>query len=207
MTTPRKAKTPDQDRGHRRVQLLLDTAADLVLIHGPEGLRMDMVAKQAATSPGSLYQFFPNRTALLTALIERYGKAISALAEDIVRQQTERPPASIAKAARDFLAPFLEFYAHNRAYVILAEASDRIFSGLDYAFSEDDDVALAMRQVLQPFVSVAQQDRLDLVCDMIIVTAHAAIAKSFALPEAGRAAWLAELDRWIQSYIHTLQEG
>ncbi len=207
MATPRKAKTPDQDRGHRRVQLLLDTAADLVLIHGPEGLRMDMVAKKAATSPGSLYQFFPNRTALLTALIERYGKAISALAKDIVREQTEQPPATMAQAARDFLAPFLDFYTRNRAYVILTEAADRVFSGLDYGFGEDDDVALAMRQVLQPFVSAAQQDRLDLVCQMTIVTAHAAMAKSFDLTEASRAAWLAELDRWIQSYVQTLQEG
>ena len=207
MPTKPKAKPPEQDRGHRRVQLLLDTAAELVLIHGPEGLRMDMVAKQAATSPGSLYQFFPNRTALLTALIERYGKAISSLAEHLVRKHTEQPPATMAQAARDFLAPFLEFYAHNRAYVILSEASDRVFASSGYAFSEDDDVALAMRQVLQPFVSAAQQDRLDLVCNMIIVTAHAAIAKSFALPEASRAAWLAELDRWIQSYIHTRQAG
>ena len=198
-----KAKPPGQTRGHRRVQLLLDTAADLILIHGPEGLRMDMVAKQAATSPGSLYQFFPNRSALLTALTERYGKAISSLAKDLVRKQTERPPASMAQAAQDFLAPFLDFYAHNRAYLILAEASDRVFSRLDHAFSEDDDVAQAMRRVLQPYVAAAQQDRLDLVCQMIVVTAHAAIAKSFDLTEASRAAWLAELDRWIQSYIHT----
>lgn len=207
MKTPRKAKTPDQDRGHRRVQLLLDTAADLVLIHGPEGLRMDMVAKLAATSPGSLYQFFPNRTALLTALIERYGKAISVLAEDIVRQEAARPSTTMAEAARRFLAPFLEFYAHNRAYVILTEASDRLFSGSDYAFGEDEDVAQAMRRVLQPYVAASQHNRLDLVCHMIVALAHAAIAKSFDLSKAARSAWLIELDRWIQSYIQTLHEG
>ncbi len=205
MTMP-KAKPPGQDRGHRRVQLLLDTAADLILIHGPEGLRMDMVAKQAATSPGSLYQFFPNRTALLTALVERYSMAISTLAGEIVSEQIAQPPGSIAEAVRRFLAPFLDFYAHNRAYVILAEASDRMFSSSNYAFSEDDDVAQALQRVLEPFVSAAQQDRLDLVCRMITVIAHSAIAKSFDMSEAGRAAWLAELDRWIQSYIHTLQD-
>ena len=207
MANPRTAKTPNQDRGHRRVQLLLDTAADLVLIHGPEGLRMDMVAKQAATSPGSLYQFFPNRAALLTALMERYGKAISALAQDIVHEQTARPSNSTAEAASRFLAPFLDFYTLNRAYVILSEASDRVFSGSGYAFSEDEAVAQAMRGVLQPFVATAQQDRLDVVCQMIVVTAHAAIAKSFDLSKASRAAWMSELDRWIQSYLHTLQDA
>jgi hypothetical protein len=81
-----------------------------------------------------------------------------------------------------------------------------MFSSSNYAFSEDDDVAQALQRVLEPFVSAAQQDRLDLVCRMITVIAHSAIAKSFDMFEAGRAAWLAELDRWIQSYIHTLQD-
>lgn len=205
MTMP-KAKPPGQDRGHRRVQLLLDTAADLILIHGPEGLRMDMVAKQAATSPGSLYQFFPNRTALLMALVERYSMAISTLAEEIVSEQIEQPPGSMAEAVRSFLAPFLDFYARNRAYVILAEASDRMFSGSGYAFSEDDDVTQALQRVLQPFVSVDQQHRLELVCRMTTVIAHSAIAKSFNISEAAKVAWFAELDRWVQSYVHTLQD-
>jgi AcrR family transcriptional regulator len=200
-----KSKTPSQSRGKRRVQLLLDAAADLILIHGPEGLRMDMVAKHAATSPGSLYQFFPNRAALLLALMERYGKSISTLAEEAVRKQLAQPPASIADAAREFATPFLDFYAKNRAYVIMAEASDRVFCGTSYFFAEDDDVAQAMRLVLQPFVSATQQDRLDIVCRMMIVLFDAVAAKSFDMSDAARTAWLAELDCCIQSYIATLQ--
>ncbi|MCA6297380.1 MAG: TetR/AcrR family transcriptional regulator, partial [Phenylobacterium sp.] len=121
-----KAKSPTQDRGQRRVQLLLDAAADLILVHGAEGLKMDMVAKKAATSPGSLYQFFPNRAAILVALMERFSQELQGLASEIVRRQRADPPPSIVEAARAFLQPFLEFYARNRAYVILAEASDRV---------------------------------------------------------------------------------
>lgn len=205
--TPKaKAKAPSQDRGQRRVDRLLDAAADLILIHGAEGLKMDMVAKQAATSPGSLYQFFPNRAALLIALMTRYGKELSALAEENVQRQSASRPATLAEAARDFLAPFLDFYACNQAYVILAEASDRLSAGQGFAFSEDDVVEQALVQVLSPFVVSAQAGRLQLVSRMLAVSAHAAIAASFDLAEDARAQWLDELDRWIQSYIATLQE-
>lgn len=202
-----KAKTPSQDRGQRRVDLLLDAAAELILVHGAEGLKMDMVAKQAATSPGSLYQFFPNRAALLTALMERFGAQLSALAQQIVEQQSQERPADLAVAARSFLAPFLDFYARNQAYVILAEASERLFAGQGYTFFEDDVVAQSMVQVLTPFTAAAQKPRLARVAKMLTIQAHTAIAAAFDVPEDERADWLGELDRLIQSYIATLQES
>lgn len=206
MSAP-KAKRPSQDRGYRRVQLLLDVAADLILLHGPEGLRMDMVAREAATSPGSLYQFFPNRAALLTALMERYAEEIVDLASAIVRQQREAPPPSMIEAARAFLQPFLDFYARNRAYVILSEASDRIFTGHGHPFSEDALVAEAMAEALRPYVGDGPQARLDPVSRMLVVVAHAAIAASYDLGEEDRTLWLLELERLLEGYISTLQDA
>ena len=198
------AKAPSQDRGQRRVDRLLDAAADLILVHGAEGLRMDMVAKHAATSPGSLYQFFPNRAALLTALAERYGAIIEAIAERNVQGQAANPPASIEQAARDFLKPFLAFYEANPAYVVLTEASDRIFAGTGYAFGEDDQVSLRMKDVLQPFVAPCHQTRLDIVCKLLITTTHAAIAAAVKLPTAAKRDWVEELDTLIIGYLRSL---
>ena len=198
------AKTPSQDRGQRRVDRLLDAAADLILVHGAEGLRMDMVAKHAATSPGSLYQFFPNRAALLTALAERYGAIIEAIAEKNVQGQVANPPASIEQAGRDFLTPFLAFYEANPAYVILTEASDRIFAGTGYAFGEDDQVSRKMKDVLQPFVAPGHQTRLDIICKLLIATTHAAIAAAVKLPTAAKCDWVTELDTLIIAYLRSL---
>jgi AcrR family transcriptional regulator len=201
-----KAKSPTQDRGQRRVQLLLDAAADLILVHGAEGLKMDMVAKKAATSPGSLYQFFPNRAAILVALMERFSQELQGLASEIVRRQRADPPPSMVEAARAFLQPFLEFYARNRAYVILAEASDRVFAGQAPRFSEDDHVAAAMEEVLRPYVEVQTWDRLGVVCRLLTVVGHSSIQAAYDLDEEDRARWLGELDRLIQSYLKTLQD-
>ena len=199
-----KAKAPSQDRGHRRVGSLLDAAADLLLVHGAEGLKMDMVAKQAAASPGSLYQFFPNRAALLTALVERFGADIEAIAQSNLQRQLAAPPASIEQAGRDFLEPFLTFYEANPAYVVLAEASDRVFAGTGYAFGEDDQVALNLRQALQPFIASAHHTRLETVCKLLITTAHAAFSAAIKLPPAAKDDWLAELDALIIGYLRGL---
>lgn len=198
------AKAPSQDRGQRRVDRLLDAAADLILVHGAEGLRMDMVAKHAATSPGSLYQFFPNRAALLTALADRFGAIIEAIAEKNVQGQAANPPASIEQAGRDFLTPFLAFYEANPAYVILTEASDRIFAGTGYAFGEDDQVSLKMKDLLQPFVPPGNQTRLDIVCKLLITTTHAAIAAAAKLPTAAKRDWVEELDTLIIGYLRSV---
>lgn len=198
------AKLPRQPRGKRRVEILLDATADLIIRHGAEGLKMDMVAKQAATSPGSLYQFFPNRAALLTALMTRYGEELAILAAEIVQRQKAQRPASLAEAVRDFLAPFLEFYARNQAYVILAEASNRVFVDQKHVFFEDQAVEQALIQILSPFVSPSKLSRLAIISRMLIVTAHAALSETFAMSQDERKAWLTELDCWIQSYLATL---
>ncbi len=199
-----KAKAPSQDRGQRRVDRLLDAAADLILVHGAEGLKMDMVAKQAVTSPGSLYQFFPNRAALLTALVARYGAEIEAIAQRIAHSQAASPPGSLEQAAREFLQPYLVFYEANPAYVVLAEASDRVFAGSGYAFGEDDQVALNMKQALEPFVASAHEERLATVCKLLIATTHAAISAAIKLPPSTKDVWLAELDALIIGYLRTL---
>jgi hypothetical protein len=62
-----------------------------------------------------------------------------------------------------------------------------------------------MRSVLEPFIPADLQDRLDIVCPMMIVIFHVAAAKSFDMSEATRAAWLEELDCCIQSYIARLR--
>jgi AcrR family transcriptional regulator len=61
-----------QERGQRRIAAILDAAAALFTSRGVEGTTMSAIAAHSATSIGSLYQFFPNREALVEALAERY---------------------------------------------------------------------------------------------------------------------------------------
>jgi AcrR family transcriptional regulator len=61
-----------QARGQRRIAAILEAAAALFTSRGVEGTTMSAIAAESGTSIGSLYQFFPNREALVEALAEQY---------------------------------------------------------------------------------------------------------------------------------------
>lgn len=63
---------PQQERSRRRYQHILDTAAKLFDEEGIASVTTNHIAAAADVSIGSLYQFFPNKEALLEALTERY---------------------------------------------------------------------------------------------------------------------------------------
>ncbi len=64
-------RTPQQERGQRRVQQILDAAAGLFSEVGYEAATTNMIAHRANTSIGSLYQFFPNKEAIVETLAQR----------------------------------------------------------------------------------------------------------------------------------------
>ncbi|HVV46765.1 MAG TPA: TetR/AcrR family transcriptional regulator [Bryobacteraceae bacterium] len=65
-------RLPRQPRGRRRVDTLLDAAAAELRDSGYEAATMCAIANRAGSSIGSLYQFFPNKTAITQALRMRY---------------------------------------------------------------------------------------------------------------------------------------
>ncbi len=69
-TTPRKR--PRQDRSKATVDTILAATARVLVKHGFDGLTTNAVATAAGVSIGSLYQYFPNKEALVAALIEHH---------------------------------------------------------------------------------------------------------------------------------------
>ena len=69
-TTPRKR--PRQDRAKATVETILEATARVLVREGFDGLTTNAVAEAAGVSIGSLYQYFPNKQALVAALIEQH---------------------------------------------------------------------------------------------------------------------------------------
>ncbi|MFI6781024.1 TetR family transcriptional regulator [Micromonospora sp. NPDC050276] len=61
-----------QARGERRITEILDAAAGVFAQVGFETATTNAIAAAAAISPGSLYQFFPNKEAIAQALADRF---------------------------------------------------------------------------------------------------------------------------------------
>ncbi|XXF81411.1 TetR/AcrR family transcriptional regulator [Myxococcaceae bacterium GXIMD 01537] len=71
-------KQPLQARSKALVDALIQTTARILLRDGWQALTTNRIARDAGVSVGSLYQYFPNKEALLIALIERIADEMTA---------------------------------------------------------------------------------------------------------------------------------
>ena len=74
-------KQPVQARSEATVSALFDASIQVLLAVGYRRFTTTRVAERAGVSVGSLYQYFPNRQALITSVIERYLEGLRATIE------------------------------------------------------------------------------------------------------------------------------
>ncbi len=86
LLNPRKA--PLQRRSTETVAVILEAAARILELRGFEGFNTNAIADRAGVSIGSLYQYFPNKEALLSGLISRESAPLLAAVKNLARIQS-----------------------------------------------------------------------------------------------------------------------
>ena len=74
-------REPTQERSRVRFERMLDVAGELVRERGLDALTMQDVAAGAGVPIGSLYQFFPDRNALIARI---FSDSLDAIDEDVL---------------------------------------------------------------------------------------------------------------------------
>ncbi|HVK84526.1 MAG TPA: TetR/AcrR family transcriptional regulator [Kofleriaceae bacterium] len=95
-TTPRKR--PRQGRSKATVDAILAATARVLVKRGFDGLTTNAVAEAAGVSIGSLYQYFPNKEALVAALIESHMNEKNARILDRLASVATLPMAQAVRA-------------------------------------------------------------------------------------------------------------
>jgi AcrR family transcriptional regulator len=85
-------KTPRQERARRTVAAILAAAAQVFERRGYAAGTTDAIAERAGVSIGSLYQYFPNKDAILVALAERHLDEGFELMEGMLALAAPDPP-------------------------------------------------------------------------------------------------------------------
>ena len=87
------------------VEALIRTTARILVQDGWHGLTTNRVAREAGVSVGSLYQYFPNKDALVHALVvdlaEQMGDSLVALGRSLADSPLEEGIDAIVRAALD----------------------------------------------------------------------------------------------------------
>jgi AcrR family transcriptional regulator len=76
-TNPRKL--PKQDRSKVTVEAILEATTHILVEEGYDKANTNRIAERAGISIGSLYQYFPNKESLLTALMEQHAQEMAEL--------------------------------------------------------------------------------------------------------------------------------
>lgn len=90
-------KVPQQARAQRTVEALLDATAQVLVAEGWAGTTTNKVAARAGTSIGTLYEYFPSREALATAVIERLAARLLGQTLQTLQQAIADPQEDTAR--------------------------------------------------------------------------------------------------------------
>ncbi len=126
-------KSPVQARSVASVEAILDATIQVLLKIGKERLTTTRVALRAGVSVGTLYQYFPNKSALLQAALKRHMDEITEAIELVCEEQSRR---SLREMVTALLTAFLE-----------AKMRDVKISVALYSVSSDVDGAKIVRQM------------------------------------------------------------
>jgi len=83
-------KSPVQARSAASVDAILDATIQVLLRVGKERLTTTRVALRAGVSVGTLYQYFPNKSALLQAALKRHLGEVTEAVELVCKEQKGR---------------------------------------------------------------------------------------------------------------------
>jgi AcrR family transcriptional regulator len=72
-TATRARLVPTQRRSRERFERILESAVELIAEKGSEAFRMSDIVERTGVPFGSLYQYFPDKTAVIGTLAERYN--------------------------------------------------------------------------------------------------------------------------------------
>ncbi|GAC1445557.1 MAG: TetR family transcriptional regulator [Mycobacteriales bacterium] len=196
---PAPRRRPVQERSAARVQRMLDAAAALLDEVGYDATTTSRIADRAGVSVGSLYQFFPDRRAVLAALALRSFARFSAL---LTERVSESAPVSWPAAVELVVDAYVEFCRTEPAARVLSFGGPVDRRMLDPADDNNAVVAAALGQVLRGVMpGLRVGPRLRVALQVAVEAADGVLELAFRRDPAGAAVVVRETKRLLVAYL------
>ncbi|AKG22235.1 TetR/AcrR family transcriptional regulator [Calothrix sp. 336/3] len=144
-------RKPRQARSQERVNRILDVAEAMFIAEGYNGTTTNAIATHAQVPIGSLYQFFPDKAAILQALALRYNQLLHQKLIALDRGELATQPLStyvdqLIDATDSF---FTEYPGYHAIFIQVQEAIpelEQIENAADTQLIQEFAASLAQRQ-------------------------------------------------------------
>ena len=202
---PRLRRVPRQARSRERLQRMLDAADGLLAAEGAEALTTTRVAEAAGVSVGSLYQYLPDKEAIVEALAGRYLVEFEGLMERMVAE-VEADPAGWDDPVGRLVDAFAARYRERPGYRALWFG--RHLNEELRAADRDNKLALAraLRRVLLTLGVASDGPRLEIVARTGVLVADALLQEAFREDPAGDPRLIGEAKRVLRLYLEDVHE-
>ncbi|MDQ1206298.1 TetR/AcrR family transcriptional regulator [Microbacterium sp. SORGH_AS_0862] len=120
----RLSRTPTQARARDKVVRALDAAERLLDRDGEAALSLTAVCEEAGLNVGTVYQYLPDRDAIIAALIDRFSAELERAVQAMVDTVGSRPLDDGVDRAVALLAVVYRSAAGRRALQLLPRPSD-----------------------------------------------------------------------------------
>lgn len=117
---PTSRRTPQQERGERRLAQLLEAAASVMAEAGYDAATMTGIAERAKASIGTLYQYFPDKEAILRALRQQYVDEFEVRWVPLIAEASK---LSLRQLVDRFFDIIIEYFAKRPAYIPVLNAA------------------------------------------------------------------------------------
>jgi AcrR family transcriptional regulator len=197
-TKPRKL--PQQDRSKFTVAAILEATTHILVEEGYAKTNTNRIAERAGISIGSLYQYFPNKQALMTALIDQHSQEMAELVQTKLNLLFDSPPEIVVPALVN--AAIAAHTINPRLHQVLSEEIPR--SGRSPQMQQaDESIAKLLRAYLNHWRDLIQPQNIEMTVFMLSRTVeslcHAAVIEqpNFSIDSQ----FEREVSRMLLSYL------
>ena len=136
-------RQPVQLRSHERLDRILTVAKHLIADKGSDQLKMNEIADQAGISIGSLYQYFPDKRAILRTLAEQYTAESRRCIDEAFAEARDK--AGLLKAFSSLVDQYYAMFLSNpvRRDIIAGMRADKELTAIELAESKACGALLA----------------------------------------------------------------
>lgn len=198
-------RVPRQTRGQQRITTILDAAEQLFAEVGFDAATTNAIAARAHTAIGSLYQFFPNKEAILRALVARFLEQMNAAFDAALAEVDAASITSVDALIDHILDPLLALQAQRAGILHVffslrrAGASSEAAQALIEEIIARLDALVAARE---PWIDPVQR-RLHV---RIVVEVVRALLPLTVTPDGTqRPEVVAELKRLLRAYMNAVR--